>query len=271
MPGPAIDVMEAEMSTTTIPAAAPTCPAGARADGFTGRHIGVLLLGHCAGMLDLVGLPVWVGANLIGFYRFDPQKAGLLASMFLLCAVIASIALAPRYGRIGARTTTVAGYTVAALAFVGMATFAGNDYTTLLVLHAIGGLGAGSALTMVDGTLGRSDNPHRMFAYAGVAVALFEAREDSRALVFTKKSADVLTSTIKDHPASREALEAVMFCIGKGYLKIDKNMDEEDINRPRQVCPKYAKILEATHPSPMGMHNLGEAYAQLISGLKGTL
>ena len=109
------------------------------------------------------------------------------------------------------------------------------------------------------------------FVMLGVAVALFEAREDSRALVFTKKSADVLTSTIKDHPASREALEAVMFCIGKGYLKIDKNMDEEDINRPRQVCPKYAKILEATHPSPMGMHNLGEAYAQLISGLKGTL
>jgi predicted MFS family arabinose efflux permease len=42
----------------------------------------------------------------------------------------------------------------------------------MLVLHAIGGLGAGSALTMVDGTLGRSDNPHRMFAYAGVSVGV---------------------------------------------------------------------------------------------------
>lgn len=109
------------------------------------------------------------------------------------------------------------------------------------------------------------------FVLLGVAVALFEAREDSRALVFSKKSADVLASTIKDHPAAREAMEAVMFCIGKGYFKIDKNMDEEDINGPRQLCPKYAKILEATHPSPIGMHNLTEAYTQLITGLKGTL
>lgn len=147
--------------------------AGARADGFTGSNIAALLLGHCAGMLDLVGLPVWVGANLIGFYQFDPQKAGLLATVFLLCAVIASLGLAPRFGRMSAKAVTVVGYAVASLAFVALATFAGNDYPTMLVLHAIGGLGAGSALTMVDGTIGRSDNPHRMFAYAGVAVALF--------------------------------------------------------------------------------------------------
>jgi hypothetical protein len=109
------------------------------------------------------------------------------------------------------------------------------------------------------------------FVMLGVAVALFEAREDSRALVFSKKSATVLADAIKDHPSSREALEAIMFCIGKGYLNVDKNMDEEDINRPRQVCPKYAKILEATQPSPIGMHNLSDAYAQLITGLKATL
>lgn len=161
------------MQSTTIAAAAPIGRAGARADGFSGLNILALLLGHCAGMLDLVGLPVWVGANLVGFYQFDPQQAGLLATVFLLCAVIASMVLAPRFGRISAKAVTVVGYTVAALAFVGLATFAGNDYTTMLVLHAIGGLGAGSALTKVDGTMGRSDNPHRMFAYAGVAVAVF--------------------------------------------------------------------------------------------------
>jgi predicted MFS family arabinose efflux permease len=148
-------------------------PAGSRADGFSGLNVGALLLGHCAGMLDLVGLPVWVGANLVGFYQFDPQKAGLLATAFLLCAVIASMVLAPRFGRISAKTVTVVGYSVAALAFVGLATFAGKHYPTMLVLHAIGGLGAGSALTKVDGTMGRSDNPHRMFAYAGVSVAVF--------------------------------------------------------------------------------------------------
>jgi predicted MFS family arabinose efflux permease len=159
------------MSTTTATTAIGRSPA--RSDGFTGANIGALLLGHCAGMLDLVGLPVWVGANLIGFYKFDPQKAGLLATVFLLCAVIASMVLAPRFGRISTKTVTVAGYTVAALAFVALATLAGHDYPAMLVLHAIGGLGAGSALTMVDGTLGRSDNPHRMFAYAGVSVGVF--------------------------------------------------------------------------------------------------
>lgn len=144
-----------------------------RTDGFTKGNICALLLGHCAGMLDLVALPLWVGANLIGFYKFDPQKAGLLATAFLLCAVVASMVLAPRYGRTSPRTVTVVGYTVAALAFVALATVVGDNYPAMLALHAIGGLGAGSALTMVDGTIGRSDNPHRMFAYGGVAVALF--------------------------------------------------------------------------------------------------
>lgn len=161
------------MAATFTTVAAPPGKTGARADGFSGANIAALMLGHCAGMLDLVGLPVWVGANLIGFYQFDPQKAGLLATVFLLCAVVASLVLAPQYGRMSAKAVTVVGYTVAALAFVGLATFAGNDYPTMLVLHAIGGLGAGSALTKVDGTMGRSDNPHRMFAYAGVAVAVF--------------------------------------------------------------------------------------------------
>lgn len=146
---------------------------GARGDGFTKGNICALLLGHCAGMLDLVALPLWVGANLIGFYHFDPQKAGLLATAFLLCAVVASMLLAPRYGDLSPKTVTVAGYTVAALAFVALATVVGDHYPTMLALHAIGGLGAGSALTMVDGTIGRSDNPHRMFAYGGVAVAVF--------------------------------------------------------------------------------------------------
>lgn len=161
------------MNSTKATATLTTPTVEARTDGFTGGNIATLMLGHCAGMLDLVGLPVWVGANLIGFYNFDPQKAGLLATVFLLCAVVASMVLAPRYGRSSAQTVTVVGYGVASLAFVALATMAGHNYPLMLVLHAIGGLGAGSALTMVDGTIGRSDNPHRMFAYAGVAVALF--------------------------------------------------------------------------------------------------
>lgn len=161
------------MAPTTSAAQAPLSRASARADGFSGANIAALLLGHCAGMLDLVGLPVWVGANLIGFYQFDPQKAGLLATTFLFCAVLASVVLAPRFGRMPAKAVAVVGYAVACLAFIGLGTFASGHYGAMLALHAIGGLGAGSALTKVDGTMGRSDNPHRLFAYAGVSVAVF--------------------------------------------------------------------------------------------------
>lgn len=161
------------MATTTSAAQAPLSRASARADGFSGANIAALLLGHCAGMLDLVGLPVWVGANLIGFYQFDPQKAGLLATTFLFCAVLASVVLAPRFGRMPAKAVAVVGYSVACLAFIGLGTVASGHYGAMLALHAIGGLGAGSALTKVDGTMGRSDNPHRLFAYAGVSVAVF--------------------------------------------------------------------------------------------------
>ena len=45
-----------------------------------------LMVAHCAGMVDLVALPVWVGA-LIAQYGFSPQQAGGLATLFLLGAV----------------------------------------------------------------------------------------------------------------------------------------------------------------------------------------
>ena len=43
------------------------------------RGRAALMVAHCAGMVDLVALPVWVG-TLIAHYRFDPQQSGLLAS-----------------------------------------------------------------------------------------------------------------------------------------------------------------------------------------------
>ena len=42
-----------------------------------------LMVAHCAGMVDLVALPVWVG-TLIAHYGFDPQQAGGLATLFLV-------------------------------------------------------------------------------------------------------------------------------------------------------------------------------------------
>ncbi|TMG97576.1 MAG: MFS transporter, partial [Betaproteobacteria bacterium] len=56
------------------------------------RGRAALMVAHCAGMVDLVALPVWVGA-LIAQYRFDARQAGLLATLFLVGAVCASLVL----------------------------------------------------------------------------------------------------------------------------------------------------------------------------------
>jgi MFS family permease len=65
-----------------------------------------LMIGHCAGMIDLVAIPVWVGA-LIGRYGFSPQQAGGLATLFLLGAVASSLVFAPHFNRIDARLMAV--------------------------------------------------------------------------------------------------------------------------------------------------------------------
>lgn len=137
---------------------------------LTRQGIAALLIAHCAGMLDLVVLPVWVG-TLIGWYGLDPLQAGLLATLFLGGQVTSSLVLAPRFGRLPARVVVTVGFSVAALAFLGAALT--RDYAAMAALHLIGGFGAGGALGTTHGTMGRSANPHRLFAWAGLALGIF--------------------------------------------------------------------------------------------------
>lgn len=44
-----------------------------KTESWPGRS--ALLVAHCAGIVDLVALPAWVGA-LIANYKLDPQQAG---------------------------------------------------------------------------------------------------------------------------------------------------------------------------------------------------
>ena len=129
-----------------------------------------LMVGHCAGMVDLVALPVWVGA-LIAYYRFDPQQAGLLATLFLLGAVLASSLLAPRFGRLPGRAVAAGGFGLAAVGF-GVASTT-TAFGLLAVLHAASGMAAGAGLSVTHGTIARSTRPHRLFALAGVALGVF--------------------------------------------------------------------------------------------------
>jgi predicted MFS family arabinose efflux permease len=137
---------------------------------FTKSDKAALLAGHCAGMVDMVTLPIWVG-TLIGAYRLDPQQAGLLLTLFLAGQVMSSVVLAPLFTRLPARAAAVGGFAVAALSFFGASQ--SGQYPSMLVLHFTSGLGAGCALSIVHGTIGRSANPHRLFATAGFALAVF--------------------------------------------------------------------------------------------------
>ena len=129
-----------------------------------------LMVAHCAGMVDLVALPVWIGA-LISRYGLAPQAAGTLVTLFLLGAVASSLLCARLFQRLHTRAVAASGFAVSALAFFAM-TFTA-DYALMAVLHLVAGVAAGSALSVTHGTAGLSRNPHRMFALCGMALGLF--------------------------------------------------------------------------------------------------
>lgn len=161
--------METNISPTISAPGELTAEAGAAAR-LGVRATGALMIAHCAGMVDLVALPVWVG-TLIGSYRLDPQQAGLLATLFLAGAVLSSLIFSPRLNRLPARAMATIGFGIAALAFLGIVSIGG--YLGMAVLHAVAGLAVGCALSFTHGTIGRSRNPHRLFAIAGLALGIF--------------------------------------------------------------------------------------------------
>lgn len=143
-----------------------------------------LMVAHCAGMVDLVALPVWVGA-LIAQYKFAPQQAGGLATLFLIGAVLSSLFFAPRLNRMNARLAVIGGFALAALAFFAAAWV--TEFPTLAVLHALAGASAACGLSFTHGTIARSANPHRLFAIVGMALGVF-------AIVFLGATPNLITA-----------------------------------------------------------------------------
>jgi predicted MFS family arabinose efflux permease len=129
-----------------------------------------LMVAHCAGMVDLVALSIWVGA-LITHYGFDPQQAGGLPTLFLVGAVLASVTLAPQVRRLRGRWVAGIGFGISALAFLMAAGVTG--YAQLAALHVLAGVAAGAALSVTHGAIARSANPHRLFAVVGMALGVF--------------------------------------------------------------------------------------------------
>jgi predicted MFS family arabinose efflux permease len=127
------------------------------------------MLCHFAGMVDLVALPVWVG-TLAQHYGFDLEHAGMIVTAFLFGAVGASLVAAPLYHRLPRAACAFGGYAVAALAFLAAARVSG--FGALVLLHLVAGIATGTALSVTHGTIGRSANPHRLFAMAGTALGI---------------------------------------------------------------------------------------------------
>lgn len=137
---------------------------------YTFRATAVLTLAHVAGMIDLVALPLWVGA-LVQQYGLDFEHAGLTVTLFLVGAVGACLCLAPRFDRLPRRACAVGGYTLAAAGLWMVAQT--RSWPALMALHLVAGVGTGCALSMAHGAMGRGSNPHRLFALAGTALGVF--------------------------------------------------------------------------------------------------
>lgn len=137
-------------------------------DSLKGRV--VLSIAHVAGMIDLVALPVWVG-TLMSRYQFSPQQAGGLATLFLTGVVVSSAFFAPRFNRIAGCIAVPVGFTLAAALFFGLSFT--TEYTAMALLHGLGGVAVGCSLSFTHGTIGRSANPHRLFAVVGLALGVF--------------------------------------------------------------------------------------------------
>ncbi|MGG7519403.1 MFS transporter [Allorhizobium undicola] len=129
-----------------------------------------LMVGHCAGMIDLVALPVWVG-TLVSKYGFDPQRAGGLATLFLISGVMASAIFAPRFNRLPVRAVAATGFALAGLSFLGVSLL--QAYLPIAILHVAAGLSVGAALSVTHGNIGRSASPHQLFAAAGLCLGVF--------------------------------------------------------------------------------------------------
>lgn len=133
----------------------------------------VLTIGHMAGMIDMVALPLWIG-GLMQHYQFSPQHAGVTVTLFLLGMVIASAVLAPLFNRIPRRRVATMGFAVAAASFLMMSRqpIDSASFGLLAPMHAIAGLGSGCGLSLVHGSIGRTENPHRFFGMVNLSVAV---------------------------------------------------------------------------------------------------
>ncbi len=135
-----------------------------------------LMLGHVAGMLDLIILPLWVSGLMTGF-GFGAASVGSLVTLYLAGTLCANALLARRFDSLPPRVVAGTGFVVAALAFIMMTEVKSWDeashYSLLAILNFVAGAGAGAGLATIHGLIGRSINPHRLFAFVNFGISIW--------------------------------------------------------------------------------------------------
>lgn len=129
-----------------------------------------IMVAHCAGMVDIIALPIWIGV-LISHYHFNSQQAGMVVTLFLTGVMVASLASSSLFSRFAAKPFIVVGFFASALVFACI--YFNSSLQNLSLLHFLGGLGTGIALSFTHGTIGLSKNPQRLFGIAGCAIGIF--------------------------------------------------------------------------------------------------
>lgn len=130
----------------------------------------VLLITFVAGMIDLVVLPLWI-TGLINSSGFSAQQAGATVSAYIFGVLVANFICGPIFMRLSGRFTVAAGFFVTSISFLSLCVVHG--FVFYILAHLVGGLGAGAALSCVNGTIGHSKNPHRLFAVVNIGVGVF--------------------------------------------------------------------------------------------------
>lgn len=134
------------------------------------RNIFALMTAHCAGMIDLVVLPIWIGV-LVAYYHFDFKSAGLLVTLFLGGVTCASYISSFLLNRVNIKVFIVGGYFIASILF--FICFSQSSLHSLSLLHFFAGGCVGLALSFTHGIVGKNTNPHRLFALLGMSLGIF--------------------------------------------------------------------------------------------------
>ena len=134
----------------------------------------VLAIAFVAGMVDMVALPVWIG-TLMQNYKYSPSLAGITVTLFLLGVVLSSLFFAPKFNKLSRRWFASGGFLLAAIMFflASKLSVDASNFQNLALLHLFAGIGVGCGLSFTDGAIGRSENPHRLWATVNIALGVF--------------------------------------------------------------------------------------------------